>query len=352
MRLSVRALTLSSLVLATSPAMAQDPNFHVYLGFGQSNMEGNAKDFSGQDQVALPRFQVMSAINCSNLSRTQGQWAPAKAPLVRCYTGLTPLDYFGRTLVDSLPTNIKIGVVPVAVAGTKIEGFDLATYQSYYAGEATWMKNIVNEYGGNPYARLVAMAKEAQKTGVIKGILLHQGESNNGDGQWPAKVRKIYLSLLKDLSLDSNKVPLLVGELVNADQGGATSGHNTVIARMPSTIKTSYVVSSKGCTAISDKLHFTAAGYRELGKRYAQTMLKILKTTTAVESRKTFEMGSASSTGNFVYDLRGKMVGGIAATDPVTVDLAWNGMRGSLPTGVYWIRDRATGASRKVVNGR
>lgn len=352
MRLSAAALTLSSVILATAPAFAQDPNFHVYLGFGQSNMEGNAKDFSGQDQVALPRFQVMSAVNCSNLSRTQGQWAPAKAPLVRCYTGLSPLDYFGRTLVDSLPTTIKIGVVPVAVAGSKIEGFDLATYQSYYSGEATWMKNIVTEYGGNPYARLVAMAKEAQKTGVIKGILLHQGESNNGDAQWPTKVRKIYLSLLKDLSLDSNKVPLLVGELVNADQGGATAGHNSVIAKMPATVKTSYVISSKGCTDISDNLHFSAAGYRELGKRYAQTMLKILRTTTSVTPRSAIHAGSASSSGNGVFDLRGNLVGRISATDPVTVDLAWNGMRRSLPTGVYWIRDIATGAARRVVNGR
>lgn len=352
MRPHCLALTLSALALATSPSLAQDPNFHVYLGFGQSNMEGNAKDFSGQDQVALPRFQVMSAVTCSNLGRTQGQWAPAKAPLVRCYTGLSPLDYFGRTLVDSLPASIKIGVVPVAVAGSKIEGFDLSTYQSYYSGEATWMKNIVTEYGGNPYARLVAMAKEAQKSGVIKGILLHQGESNNNDGEWPNKVRKIYLSLLKDLSLDSNKVPLLVGELVNADQGGATSSHNNIIARMPTTVKTSYVISSKGCTDIADNLHFSAAGYRELGKRYAQRMLAILKTTTAVSPRQAFDGGSASSTGNVVFDLRGNLVGRFSTTDPVSADQAWDGLRKSLPTGVYWLRDIGSGSARMVVNGR
>lgn len=352
MRLHSLALTLSALVLATSPTLAQDPNFHVYLGFGQSNMEGNAKDFSGQDKVSLPRFQVMSAVTCSNMSRTQGKWAPGIAPLVRCNTGLSPLDYFGRTLVDSLPSTIKIGVVPVAVAGSKIEGFDLSTYQSYYNGEATWMKNIVAEYGGNPYARLVAMAKEAQKSGVIKGILLHQGESNSGDGQWPNKVRKIYLSLLKDLSLDSNQVPLLVGEVVNADQGGATAGHNNVIAKMPQTIKTSYVISSKGCTDISDNLHFTAAGYRELGKRYAQKMLTLLKTTSGASPRGTLESGTASTTENIVFDLRGKVVGRISAADLVGVDQAWNGMRKELPTGIYWLRDIGTGTSRKVVNGR
>ena len=40
------------------------------------------------------------------------------------------------------------------------------------------MLGMIKEYDGNPYARLVEMAKLAQKDGVIKGVLLHQGESN------------------------------------------------------------------------------------------------------------------------------------------------------------------------------
>jgi hypothetical protein len=50
------------------------------------------------------------------------------------------------------------------------------------------MKDIVNDYGGNPYQYLIDMAKQAQKYGVIKGVLLHQGESNSGDKEWPNKV--------------------------------------------------------------------------------------------------------------------------------------------------------------------
>ena len=34
------------------------------------------------------------------------------------------------------------------------------------------MKGMINEYDGNPYGRLVKMAKLAQKDGIIKGILL------------------------------------------------------------------------------------------------------------------------------------------------------------------------------------
>lgn len=89
---------------------------------------------------------------------------------------------------------------------------------------------MIKEYDGNPYQHLVDMARLAQKDGVIKGILLHQGESNTNDKQWPDKVKKIYDSLLKDLDLKPDSVPLLAGELVNADQNGACASMNTIIA--------------------------------------------------------------------------------------------------------------------------
>ena len=43
------------------------------------------------------------------------------------------------------------------------------------------------------------MAREAKRSGVIKGILLHQGESNTGDVTWLDKVGKIYNRLIADL---------------------------------------------------------------------------------------------------------------------------------------------------------
>lgn len=52
---------------------------------------------------------------------------------------------------------------------------------------------------------------------------------------------------------------------------------NPVIQKLPETIPVVHVVSSEGCEAVSDRLHFSAAGYRELGKRYAFTMLELLK---------------------------------------------------------------------------
>ena len=253
-----------------------DPNFYIYLCFGQSNMEGQGT-IEEQDKTVDSRFQVLEAVDCSNLGRTKGSWYPAIPPLCRCYTGLSPADYFGRTMVANLPDSIRVGVVHVSVAGCKIELFDKDNYQTYVSTiTEDWLLNIISEYGGNPYGRLVDMAKLAQQQGVIKGILLHQGESNTGDTQWPSKVKKIYDDLLNDLSLNPDSIPLLAGEVVNADQGGVCASMNSIIAKLPQSIPNAYVISSSGCTDAADNLHFNSAGYREIGKRYADKMLSLL----------------------------------------------------------------------------
>ena len=169
-----------------------------------------------------------------------------------------------------------IGVVNVAVAGCKIELFDKDTYAAYAATAPAWMTSIIKEYGGNPYQHFVDMAKLAQQRGVIKGILLHQGESNTNDKEWPKKVGAIYGNLIRDLNLTAGNVPLLAGETVNADQQGATASMNAIIAELPKVVPNAHVISSKGCECRPDRLHFTAAGYRELGKRYAEKMLELL----------------------------------------------------------------------------
>ena len=256
---------------------SQDKNFYIFLCFGQSNMEG----FPGieeQDKTDVDnRFQMLAAVDFQKLGREKGHWYTAVPPLCRPSTGLCPADYFGRTMVANLPKNIRVGVVVVAVAGCKIELFDKDNYQTYDSTAPTWMKNIIKQYNGNPYQYLVNMAKLAQKDGIIKGILLHQGESNTDDKDWPNKVKVIYDNLIKDLNLNAEKVPLLAGEVVNADENGACASMNKIIDELPETIPNSYVISSAGCPARPpDHLHFTAEGYRELGKRYGDKMLSLL----------------------------------------------------------------------------
>jgi alpha-L-fucosidase 2 len=280
MKTTPRLLVLAGLLLFNVNAFSQDTNFWIFLCFGQSNMEG----FPGvqeQDKTNVDnRLQVLAAVDFPGMGRTNGNWYQAVPPLCRPGTGLCPADYFGRTLASNLPPNIKIGIVNVAVAGCKIELFEKTNYEAYASTAAPWMKNIIKAYGGNPYQCLVDTAKLAQKDGVIKGILLHQGESNSGDKEWPKKVEGIYDNLLQDLNLKASDVPLLAGELVAKDQGGACAGMNTIIDDLPKTIPTAHVISATGCTK-ANSLHFNPAGYRELGVRYAQAMLPLLGYKTA-----------------------------------------------------------------------
>ena len=256
-----------------------DPNFHIYLCFGQSNMEGNAAIEDVDRTDPGERFQMLACVDWADKSRTKGNWYHATPPLCRQNTGLTPADYFGRTMIERLPDNVKVGVLNVAIGGAPIEVFDEdeISKTGYWDGQADWYVNYCKEYDMNPYRRLINMAKEAQKVGVIKGILLHQGETNNGQQDWPGKVKKIYDRICTELALIPAQTPLLAGEMLRQDQNGACWGHNSIIATLPQTIANAHVVSSEGLPGNgTDHFHFNAAGYRTLGKRYANAMCDIL----------------------------------------------------------------------------
>ncbi len=261
--------------LAESRDSHFDPKFLVFLCFGQSNMEGGAR-MEESDQVGNPRFQVMADFDQPARNWIKGNWYEAVPPLTKRIRGLSLVDNFGKTMVASLPEEYRVGVIKVAVPGAKIELFDKDQYQQYLATAEDWKKNIVKEYDGSPYHYMVELAKTAQNRGTIKGILLHQGESNTNDQDWPAKVKKIYGDLIQDLALNPAEVPLLAGEVVHADQNGATAGVNTIIQRLPATLPNAHVISSSGIPCNPDRLHFTSAGLRELGRRYAAQMLTIL----------------------------------------------------------------------------
>ena len=261
--------------LTVLTATAQDKNFHIFLCFGQSNMEGNAR-IEPQDSVGVSdNFLNLSAVNFSDKSRKLGKWYKALPPLCRENTGLTPVDYFGRTLLENLPEGHKVGIVHVAIGGISIDGFLPDRIDEYAKTAPEWMKPMLAAYDGHPYDRLVAMGKIAKKKGVISGILMHQGETNTGDPKWPADVKTVYENLLRDLKLNAEDVPLLVGEVVAADRGGTCAAHNAVIDTIGRVIPTAHVIPADGCPQNFDFLHFTAAGYRELGRRYAAEMLKI-----------------------------------------------------------------------------
>ena len=89
-RLSILA---SMLAMACLPMMAQktgskvqekpDPNFQIYLCFGQSNMEGNAAIEDIDRTGVNPRFQAMYAVDDEKAGWKKGQWHTAVPPQAR-----------------------------------------------------------------------------------------------------------------------------------------------------------------------------------------------------------------------------------------------------------------------------
>ena len=276
----MKQLFISLLLLIAVSASAQDPNFYIFLCFGQSNMEGAARPEAQDLKSPGPRFLWMPAVDYPATetlpARKMGEWYEAIPPLCRPNTGLTPADWFGRTLVASLPENIKIGVIHVAIGGIDIKGFLPDSIPAYVKKAPNWMKGMLEAYDNNPYKRLVTLAKKAQKDGVIKGILMHQGETNTGDPKWAGMVQQVYDNLCGDLKLKPEEVNLYAGNIVQAGGQGVCIGCKKQIDELPKTLHTAQVISSDDCSNGPDRLHFDAAGYRELGCRYGEAVARFL----------------------------------------------------------------------------
>ncbi len=259
-----------AMALPSAVHAAPDPNFHIYLMLGQSNMEGSAP-IESQDRTAHPRVRVLQSENCSGTS--YGTWRAATPPLIRCGSGggLGPGDTFGKAMADGSGEQITIGLAGGAYGGAKIEYF-LKNCSQY--GACTPPYGAINGApGGGGYAWVMDLAKKAQQVGVIKGFIFHQGESNSGQQNWVDLVNQFVTDLRKDLNLDPSQVPFVAGELPYT---GCCSGHNSLVRQIPNKITNGhYVTAEGGLNDKGDGLHWNSAAVREMGKRYAAKMLAV-----------------------------------------------------------------------------
>lgn len=258
---------LLALLLNVMGVQAQDANFWVYLAIGQENMVGKAL-ITQRDSVVSDNFFYLSTLNDID-GRRIGQWRKALPPIVRANAGIGLLDSFGKTLMENTKGK-RIGIVSVAIDGCPITAFDKTEYKAYVESvKDENVKTQIQQYGNNPYQRLVDMGKVAQKQGVIKGILLQQGETDANSVQWLGKVRKIYYDLVTDLKLDSTKVPLIVGEVGRTEYEGKYAKANETINKIHSKLQYAFVVPAANCPLSADKHHFSYEGYATLGRKFA-----------------------------------------------------------------------------------
>ena len=313
---ALAAFTLALQAFAQGP----DPDFHIYLCFGQSNMEAGARPAPQDEGFNDPRFQFMAAVDMPRFGREKGHWYTATPPICREGNNLGPVDFFGRKMIENLPENIRVGVINVSVAGAKLELWDKDAYKEYIDNERDWMKAIVAQYGGSPYHRLLEIARIAQKDGVIKGMLLHQGESNPDDPAWPGRVKKIHDDLCAELGLNPDDIPLLAGELKYAEVDGVCAAFNDVVLpHLPEVMPNAHIISALGCESTGDQFHFSTEGMRLMGYRMAEKMLQLEgwkkpeKRTLALQPDQLGIHISPTLAGIFFEDINQSVDGGICA---------------------------------------
>ena len=277
----------ASLFGGTSAVAAPNPNFHIYIAYGQSNMAGNGDIVPAEDQASDPKNFLMLASHNANANQRSGrttqsiktgEWYPAIPPMFHPTENLSPADYFGRAMVDSLP-GVTVGIIPVAIGAVAIKAFDKDQYKAYFNSAESYIKNWARDYDSNPYQRIVDLGKKAKEVGVIKGFIFHQGETDGSGTEWQNAVYKTYKDFITALELDENEVAFVAGELLQ-EGNNCCGGKNGGIAQLKSKFKKFGLASSKGLQGNGrDPYHFGRAGVIELGKRYCSEMLKLIDKT-------------------------------------------------------------------------
>jgi hypothetical protein len=232
-------------VTVTPPAKDR---FDIYLLMGQSNMVG-------RDTTTLT-----SQIEHSNVLalNTDGQWVVAREPMYVGGTGIGPGISFALEMLKANP-NRTIGLVPCAVGGTPLR---------------RWVK------GADLYEKAVSRAKLAAQTGVIKGVLWHQGESDTAKKEDAESYEARLTQMLKDLRQDLGlpKMPIVVGQLgrfLTVEKYPYVKTVQAAIEHIPAVVPNAGFADSTGLTDKGDQLHFSAAAQAEFGARYAKAMQKL-----------------------------------------------------------------------------
>jgi len=228
---------------------------HLYLLAGQSNMAGRGA-VAEQDKTIHPR---VFALNREN------QWVPAREPLhfdKPTYVGVGPGLAFGKALAEADP-NVTIGLIPCAAGGSLISVWKREGYHS--------------QTRSHPYDDAIKRCRIAVRRGVLKGVLWHQGESDSNPQDGPLYAQRL-TDLISNLRRDLQSANLLFVAGTPADafiarkpDAALVIDATKAVARADENV---YWVSARGLACKADRVHFNADAARELGRRYAEAVIR------------------------------------------------------------------------------
>ena len=243
-----RCLILVAMVLvplaAVRPLVAEEIPERIFLLIGQSNMAGRAPLEDG-DQKPIQGVLMLGS---------DGSWMDATNPLNRFATDRKNLSMqrigpgfgFARHLADKLEDE-NIGLVVNARGGSSIN--------LWKPGEALYDHTILR-------IRASGIKK-------VDGVIWHQGESDAQDPEYLEKLVALVSNLRRDVG--TPRMPFIAGEVFK------DVPVNERMRGLPTRLKNTAVVSA-GELKVFDGVHFDRESQLILGQRYAEALLKFLKT--------------------------------------------------------------------------
>jgi len=253
-------LAFAHLIVSGQGPAGANTGYDLYLLVGQSNMAGRAPVDAASKETD-PRIWMLDKSD---------HWVPATDPVhfdKPDVAGVGPAISFAKEMLSNGGegnggqgnTGQKmIGLIPCAVGGSPIRVWE---------PDSSYLKGL------HPYDDAIRRARAALQQGRLKGIIWHQGESDNNPQSaalYMSRLQALIQRLRKDL--DSPDLPFVAGEIGYFGKGTLI---NTVIDRLPGTVPHTAVVSAEGLTDKGDKTHFDIGSARELGKRYGQAMKRL-----------------------------------------------------------------------------
>lgn len=234
---------------------------HIYILAGQSNMSGRAKVEDEDRKVPQNLFLLDKA----------GKWVEASHPFIQ-YTnvpngaddrvikaaGKSGLNFgltFARRMLATNP-EAAIGLVVNSQGGSAIE---------------SWKKGAK----ASNYDKTLERVRAVRNSGLIKGVLWHQGEANMTlADKYPAALAQVIEQFRKDL--DSPNLPFIVGQIAPLPkQKDKIEPFNMGLLKLPMLVPNTGVVRADDLSGAD--IHFNSADTRTLGLRYAEEMLKVQK---------------------------------------------------------------------------
>lgn len=253
-------LLLAFITSATAQGVSHPAKdqFHLFLLVGQSNMAGRGV-VEEQDKTPHPRVLMLSKEN---------QWVPATDPMHfdKPAAGVGLGKTFGQIVAEANP-DVTIGLIPCAVGGSPIDAWKPGVFYP--------------PTKSHPWDDMVKRVEAALPAGTLKGILWHQGESDSTAKDAPVYEAKLHdlIKRLREL-VKVPDVPFIAGQMGKFD-GVPWNPEKEIVDKahqsLPNKVPHTAFVSAEGLKHKGDKVHFDAASYRELGKRYAEAYLKMTK---------------------------------------------------------------------------